>query len=294
VASDLSSIPGLRPKHIAVLTGSLQIRTALDLVRADRRVVYAAMRRLRPAPTLEDIAGWQDHARDLAVAIPAELPGSPGWEQVAAFVVSFEVRQARGDPDRRLVVEQVEQAPPEPRREWPGWPRETAWTWMLERVAAEGGSAEPQPALRELTGQEPIAAARPASETPEPTSASHLGRVPPAITTGTPELVLATGVVRPLDAVGHSVDIPPSAALRITVTSEPGMTLHVALRLRRAGRPSHAPSPPVTAISGEAAEIDLDRLPAGEHAAVLTVWAPRGAAAAAVIPLPRLRVPEGP
>jgi hypothetical protein len=277
-----------------VLTGSLQIRTALDLVHADRRAVHAAMRRLRPAPTPEDIAGWQDHARDLAVAIPAQPSGSLGWEQVAAFVVSFEVRQARADPARRLVVEQVEQAPPEPRHEWPGWPRETAWTWMLERVAAEGGGAEPQPAQNELPGQEPIAAVRPASEDPEPASARHLRRAPPAITAGTPELVLATGLVRPLDAAGPAVDIPPSAALRITATSEPGLSLQVALRLRRAGRPSHAPSLPVTAVSGEAAEIDLDRLPPGEHAAVLTVWAPRGVAAAAVIPLPRLRVPQRP
>jgi hypothetical protein len=55
------------------------------------------MRRLRPTPTLEDIAGWQDHARDLAAAARAELPGrsgATGWEQVAAFVVSFESRRA--------------------------------------------------------------------------------------------------------------------------------------------------------------------------------------------------------
>jgi len=47
-------------------------------------------------------------------------------------------------------------------------------------------------------------------------------------------------------------------------------------------------------LRGAAAEIGLDLLPAGEHAAVLTIWAPGGKAAAAVIPLPRLRVPQHP
>jgi hypothetical protein len=82
--------------------------------------------------------------------------------------------------------------------------------------------------------------------------------------------------------------------LRITATGVPGLPLQVGLRLRRTGAPSYAPGPPVTAASGEAAEIGLDLLPAGEHAAVLTIWAPGGKAAAAVIPLPRLRVPQHP
>ena len=288
MASDLSSIPGLQPKHEAVLAGPLRISTALELARADRRVMHAAMRRLRPAPTLEDIAGWQDHARDLAAAAraePPESPESPGWEQVAAFVVSFEARQTSADPERRLVVEQVEQTPPEPRQEWPAWSREAAWTWMLQRVepAGSGASGTTKPAQRE-----------PGAETrPEPASGPG-ARVPRAITAGAPELVLAGGQVRRLDAAGPAVDIPPRAALRITATGVPGLPLQVGLRLRRTGAPSYAPGPPVTAASGEAAEIGLDLLPAGEHAAVLTIWAPGGKAAAAVIPLPRLRVPQHP
>jgi len=282
VASDLSSIPGLQPKHEAVLAGPLRISTALELARADRRVVHAAMRRLRPAPTLEDIAGWQDHARDLAAAARAQSPGPPGWEQVAAFVVSFETRQTSADPERRLVVEQVEQAPPEPRQAWPAWSPEAAWTWMLERVEP-AGSGTTKPAQRE-----------PGAETrPEPASGPG-ARVPRAITAGVPELVLAGGQVRRLDAAGPVVDIPPRAALRITATGVPGLSLQVGLRLRRTGAPSYAPGPPVTVAGGEAAEIGLDLLPAGEHAAVLTIWAPGGKAAAAVIPLPRLRVPPHP
>jgi hypothetical protein len=300
VASDLSSIPGLRPKHEAVLTGPLRIRTALDLARADRRAVHAAMRRLRPAPTLEDIANWQDIARDLAATARAEPPGSPGWEQVAAFVVSFETRPTAADPERRVVVEQVEQAPPEPRQEWPAWSPEAAWTWMLERVAAGGegvgeGDDDAEPVRRERPGRAPVATGGPGpgAET-RPESSGPTGRAPRAIAVGAMELVLAAGLVRRLDAAGPAVDIPPQAVLRVTATSVPDLPLQVALRLRREGGPSYAPSPPVTAVSGEAAEIDLDRLPAGEHAAVLTIWAARGKAAAAVIPLPRLSVPQRP
>jgi hypothetical protein len=46
--------------------------------------------------------------------------------------------------------------------------------------------------------------------------------------------------------------------------------------------------------SGETAEIGLDLLPPGEHAAMLAIWAPGGQAAAAVIPLPRLCVSQRP
>lgn len=297
MASELSSIPGLKPKHETVLTGPLRIKTSLDLSRADRRVVQAAMRRLRPTPTLEDIAGWQDHARDLAAAARAEPPGAPrppGWEQVAAFVVSFETRQTTADPERRLVVEQVEQAPPEPRQEWPAWSHEAAWTWMLERLETKA-SGDAQPEQPESPGQEPAAADMPGlGAESQSESATRQGRIPRAIMVDTPELVLAAGIVRRLDADGPAVDILPRAVLRVTATSAPDLPLRVGLRLRRAGSPSYSPSPPVTAVSGERAEIELDCLPPGEHAAVLAIWAPRGKAVAAVIPLPRLRVPQRP
>ena len=237
------------------------------------------------------IAGGQDHARDLAAAARAEPPSPPGWEQVAAFVVSFEARQTGADPERRLVVEQVEQVPPEPRREWPDWSRE-AWTWMLEKLEAKDGG-DRQPAQPEPPGQEPAAAdlPGPGAQT-QPESASRPGQIPPAIMVDTPELVQAAGLVHRMDAAGPAVHIPPRAVLQVTATSTPDLPLQMGLRLRRAGSPSYAPSPPVTAVSGQRADIDLDDLPPGEHTAVLTIWAPRGKAVAAVIPLPQLCVPE--
>ena len=305
MASDLSSIPGLLPKHEAVLTGPLLIKTPLDLARADRRVVYAAMRRLRPAPTLETISGWQDHARDLAEARadpsgPSGLSGQvrpAGWEQAAAFVVSFETRRTTADPERRLIVEQVEQAPPEPRQEWSEWSHDAAWTWMLDRTEVkDGGDLYPTP-IPEPPNQKAAASDRPgrgsvsATQGATTETTGHPRRVPRAIRASTPELVLPAGTVRRLDAAGPAVDIPPHAVLRVTATSAPKLELQVSLRLRRSGATSYAPSPPVTVVSGEAAELDLGGLPPGEHAAVLTIWASAGAAAAAVIPLPRLCVP---
>ena len=66
MAGDLESVPGLRPKHLAILTDTLGLVTPVDLYRADRRDIHKAMRRLKPRPTLEEISTWQDDARDLA------------------------------------------------------------------------------------------------------------------------------------------------------------------------------------------------------------------------------------
>jgi hypothetical protein len=339
MVSELSSILGLRPKHAAVLI-TLKIGTAQQLASADRRVIHAAMRRLRPAPTLEAISGWQDQARDLAGAhadepVTSSRIGRTGWEQAAAFVVSFETRKTRTDQDHRLVVEQVEQAPPEPRQEWPAWAPEAAWTWMHEKAQLRV-EADVQPASEsEQLGRAPARAGRPrkgsagerrgatapaagralAAEsgsarartsapgnvlTPQQGSgqekalltakADESGRIRPRIAARTPELALANGTARRIDADGPSVDVPPGSAIRVKPVSEPGMTLHVALRLRRAGAPSYAPSAPVTVLSAETAEIGLQDLPAGEHDAVLAIWAAGGAAAAAVVQLPQLRV----
>jgi hypothetical protein len=270
VDTDLSSIPGLQQRHLTVLTGPLQLRTAQALAQADRRVVHAAMRRLRPAPTLEEIAVWQDHARDLADAAAAARP--PGWVQAAAFVVSFEHHPDGAAPQRRVVVEQVEQAPPEPQQQWPAWQLEPAWAWMLERL--------------EAVAAEPAEGPPPQPDLPQ----SEQAKPPPEITVSTPELVRPAEPVCPLEPEAPAVDIPPATVLRVTVASVPAAPLQVALRLRRTGQPSRALGPPVPAGPGGLAEISLDGLPPGDHATVLAVWDPAGKAAAVIVPLPPLRV----
>jgi hypothetical protein len=275
------------PKHVALLAGTLQVGTAQQLAGADARVIHAAMRKMRPAPTLAAISAWQDHARERLRAKPAAPVTSrkarqTGWEQAAAFVVSFETRRAGTSQDHRLVVEQVEQAPPEPRQEWAGWSTESALAWMLDRAMPKDGT-DVQPAAKpEKVGNRP--------GTSRKGSAAARG-MPPRITAGVPELALADGAVRRLDASGRTVDVPGQSTLRVSASCEQGMKLHAALRLRRADAASDTPVPPVTVVSGKTAEIALQDLPPGEHSAVLAIWAPRGKAAAAVVPLPRLRVP---
>jgi len=317
VEPDLSDIPGLKPKHVAVLAGPLHITTARELAQADRRVVQAAMRRLRPVPTLEEIAVWQDHARDLAQAasspeaspqeasVPAARAstpsaagrGDPGWEQAAAFVVSFEQRTAGDAAEHRVVVEQVEQVPPEPRQEWPQWQREPVWAWMLERLG--DAPAEP-PAGTAGLPPEPASPAtgRPAGGRKPPAPAPP-GAPPPAagpakITTGPPQLAGPAGPARPLDPAGPAVDVPPNAVLRVTVRRPANRPVLAAVLLREPGRPARPLGPPVPVEPGQPAGISLDRLPAGEHTAVLALWDPQGRAAPAVLSLPRLRAGQAP
>lgn len=290
MASELSSIPGLMPKHVAMLGRDLQISSAQQLADADKRVIHTAMRRLRPAPTLAVIAAWQDQARELGPAQPARPVRSrkappAGWEQAAAFVVSFETRRTGARQERRLVVEQVEQAPPEPRQEWPGWSTETALTWMHERALPQDSTDMRAAPAEERPGNLPAASGPPRK------GSADVRRVPPRINAGRPELVLADGTVRHVGASGRAVDVPARASLRVSATCEQGMRLQVALRLRRPDAASSAPVPPVTVVSGKNADIDLHNLPPGEHEAVLMIWANRGKAAAAIVQLPRLRVP---
>jgi hypothetical protein len=323
VEPDLSAIPGLKPKHLTVLAGPLHITTARDLAQADRRVVHAALRRLRPAPTLEEIAVWQDHARDLAQAAspqaaspqaaspqaasppaasssapgapdPGALgPGAPGWEQAAAFVVSFEQRAAGDAAERRVVVEQVEQVPPEPRQEWPEWQREPAWAWMLERLGSApgettAGTAGPPPGPASPATGRPAGGRKPPAPAP-PSPPPPAARITAKITASPLELTVPAGPARPLDPSGPAADVPDHAVLRVTVRRPANRPVLAAVLLREPGRPARPLDPPVPVEPGHPAEISLGRLPPGEHIAVLALWDPQGRAAPAVLSLPRLR-----
>lgn len=263
MAGDIPSIHGLLAKHQAVLTDRLQIRTPGDLVRADRRVIHAAMRSLRPRPTLEEISLWQDAARDLAAAV-----ADPAWEQTAAFVVSFETRAAGAQPQRRIVAEQAEHDSPVPRAVWPDWPCDTLTAWMLDRAA-------------ELN---------PEADAPDLGSAGALPAAAPqqSIIVLGAEIRSPAGPAVPIVPAGRAqVAIPPGARLRLSI-SGPADT-SVALRLLRPGAPAVTPHPQTSLGASGAVEIDLSRFPTGSFTAVLAAWAPSGAWAPCIIPLPPLR-----
>ena len=260
---DPQHLPGMLPKHLAVLD-LLRISTPSALVQTDRREIHRAMRRLRPRPSLEAISQWQDSARD---ADPPERDRDreQGWEPVASFVVSFEQR-GRSDDDRRLVVEQAEHAPPQPRRDWPGWPVEEVAGWMATRLA---GLDRTSSGRSDAVSRHP-AAARPSIQV------EHLG------------LTTRSGSV---DLLGPdaptALDVPDGA--RLTARLLPvDAEVRAALRIRRRGRTSKTLQEVSTDANGTAT-LALTDLPPGSHHCVLAAWTDGGAAQPIVTPLPVFR-----
>lgn len=272
--SDLALIPGLRAKHRAVLAEQCQITTPSALARADRRTIHAAMSRLRPRPGLDEIAGWQDHARDLSMTTEPD----PGWDQVAAFVVGFEQRGTNGSREQRLVAEQAERGSPVPRSVWPDWGCDAICAWMHEQIVDQS----PPGARPDAAG--PAAGSRRKS--------GGAGRR--QITVDRLALVDADGTITELDPVdrgGESVECSADSRMRVSVGGLPASNgVDVALRVRRHGRPSWTPHPPTTAHAGKPVDIDLSDLPQGSHRIVLTARTSRGPALPCVVRLPRIIV----
>jgi len=285
--ADLSSIDGLKEKHLAVLTDTLNIRTPSELVRADRREIHAAMWQRRLRPTLEKISTWQDDARDMAAT------GDPAWEQVAAFVVSFEQRDSDYGLERRVAAEQAEHPPPVPREVWPEWQGAPAvGSWMLRQLPAEqteGASSTEQAARAGLDRQD-----EPEAEQPDTQTAAASSRPRPALAIDHAELLIpGKAPLGLIPAAEAEAQVPSGARLKMTVSgSAAGQQIQVALRVRRPGRPALTPHPPTSTTAHAPVEIDLTALPSGTHTAVLAAWTDDGSAAPIVHKLPPLRFDE--
>jgi hypothetical protein len=158
VADELSSIPDIQDRHRRVLAGELKITTFRALARADRRDIHRAMRNLRPRPTLEQIARWQDHARSGL----SEAADQSDWHPAASFAVVFAQRQAKdGEWERRIEVERTEVEPEQEGRTWPEWDCREICGWMRGQLGlADVPPPEVQPAVQPGTGKR--AAAGPA------------------------------------------------------------------------------------------------------------------------------------
>lgn len=295
--ADLSSIPGLDAKHLAVLADPLSIRTPGELLRADRRVIHAAMRRLRPRPTLEEISTWQDNARDVATA------SDPGWEQVAAFVVSFEQHDGDDDgPKRRIAAEQAEQAPPVPREVWPEWQCAAVCSWMLRQLRVqqpEEGRPEEGSSTHQRAGNGPSQEEEPVVDQPDNRAAAatteFIGPRPALAIYRADLLTPGKAPVGLVPAVEDEAELSPGSQLKVTVSgSVEGQQVRVALRVRRPGHIGFTPHPPISTSADTPVEIDLSGLPPGTHTAVLAAWTDDGSAAPSVHKLPRLRVRGSP
>ncbi len=149
VADDLSSIPDVQDKHRRVLAGELKITTFRALARADRRAIHRAMRNLRPRPTLEQIARWQDQARSRLSEAAAD---QSDWHPAASFAVVFAQRRAGdGEWERRIEVERTEVEPERQGRTWPDWDCREICGWMREQLGLPGNA---EPAAGETDGEE--------------------------------------------------------------------------------------------------------------------------------------------
>jgi hypothetical protein len=321
VADELNSVPDIQDKHRRVLAGELKITTFRALARADRRDIHRAMRNLRPRPTLEQIARWQDHARSRLSEAAAD---QSEWHPAASFAVVFVQRQGEdGEWERRIEVERTEVEPEQEGRTWLEWDCREICGWMREQLGLPG-TAEPAPGQAggeeeagAAAGEQPAAeqptarrrgakAARPGDPEPVP--------VPAAQTRGRGELRIgsvtlidpgsqlsrlgaATSGAPPVDVItSGAVPAPPAAPegpLRVEITvggARRGQEIHAVARVLPRGAPGWNPQDPVVIKGAGAASFDLSRLPEGRHEVALIAWAPDGSMTPAAVRLPELTI----
>ena len=204
VADELSSIPDIQDKHRRVLAGELKITTFRALARADRRDIHRAMRNLRPRPTLEQIARWQDHARSRL----SEAADQSDWHPAASFAVVFAQRQAKdGEWERRIEVERTEVEPEQEGRTWPEWDCREICGWMRGQLGlGDVPPPEVQPAAQPGAGRRAAGgpAPRGAGTRPAPPGGAEPAAPPAATARGRGELRIGSvTVIDPGSQVGR-------------------------------------------------------------------------------------------
>jgi hypothetical protein len=267
-ADDLSSIPGLEDKHRRVLARR-QITTFRALAHSDRRVIHKAMASIRPRPTLELIARWQDDARSKRSEAVLD---SSDWHTTASFAVVFAQRQAQGAWQRRLEIERTEVEPERDPETWPGWDCSRACGWMLGQLGEPGepGFAGPAQQTAGVPADSPVPAVLridwatlvDAASRTDVAAAGLLAENPPA------------GLIAPVRIVLKVSGAPP------------GHQVQAVVRFRRRGQQGWNPREPVTVPRSGQAEFDLSRVPAGQYQLTLLAWTPDASAKLASISLP--------
>jgi len=285
-SNDLRSIPDLHDRQRRVLAGELKITTLHGLVHADRRDIHRAMRNLRPRPTLEQIARWQDHARS---RLNEAATDRSDWRPAASFAVVFAQRRAGDGWERRIEVERTEVEPEEERRIWPGWDCGGICGWMREQIPSAAGPeprsepGEETEATARLT--EPAAAPAPvgqARERPE-LRISQITVIGPVATAG----VQAAGVAV-ITGPGGPAE-PPRIEISVS-GARPDQEIHAVARVLQPGEPGWTAQHPVVIRGAGVGSFDLSGLPAGPQDLTLVAWAPDGMAQPALEELTGLTV----
>ena len=261
---ELSRIPGLEQKHTRVLA-ELGVTSTESLAAADQRRIHGAMRRLRPRPTLDDIAAWQEHARRHGSAVV-----ETEWERAATFVVSFEQRRGAHGVERQLLVERTELEPEQPAGTWAGWDCGSICGWMLEQLDQAGKSVD-EPA------EEPPASKRRARMRP-PVRVEHVTLVGAGIDIDLTDTDPAT---KPIRSVADRLAVEIAGV-------DPAHGVNIAARLRRRGQPGLGLGDPVSVEGDGRVEFDLAQLTAEPHDASVLLWAADGSSAPMIVRLPPL------
>jgi len=144
VPDDLSSIGGLADKYVRALNRR-HVTGLRELAQLDPEAMYWAMAILRPRPTREQVAHWQDDARcqlGQTAADPAE------WRTAASFVVVFSQRLTGGIWERRIEAERTEVEPERATEVWSGWNAAPVCAWMTGQLGRAEGDDPPAPMPR--------------------------------------------------------------------------------------------------------------------------------------------------
>jgi hypothetical protein len=305
VPDDLSSIEGLADKHVRALARQ-HVTDLRGLVQADPEAIYRAMANLRPRPAREQIARWQDDARNKLAT-----PAASEWQTAASFVVVYSQRKEGDTWERRVEAERTEVEPERTMQVWSGWDAAPVCEWMRGQLdqAADAGAqpaeeppteepaakepAAEEPATEEAAAEEPAAEPAPARTAPTPGPASRAElRIDSAVlidAAGRTEVVTA-GV---LAANPRTELIAPVRAVFAVGGAPPGTALQAVTLIRRPDGPGWTPQDPVILSGPGQAEFDLTPVPAGDHVMALIAWAPDATAKPVSVTLPSVTIRQG-
>jgi hypothetical protein len=302
VPDDLSSIEGLADKHVRALARQ-HVTDLRGLVQADPEAIYRAMANLRPRPARDQIARWQDEARDKLAT-----PDAPEWQTAASFVVVFSQRKEGDTWERRVEAERTEVEPERSMQVWTGWDAAPVCDWMrgqLDQAADAGPQPAEEPAAEEPAAEEP-AAEEPAAE--EPAAEEPAAEPAPAQAAPTPgpasRAQLRIDSAALIDAAGRT-EVVTAGALAANPRTElvapvrvvfavggapPGTPLQAVARIRHPDGPGWNPRDPVVLAGPGQVEFDLTPVPAGDHVMALIAWASDATAKPVSVTLPGVTI----
>ena len=279
---DLSSIEGLADKHVRALARQ-HVTDLRGLVQADPEAIYRAMANLRPRPAREQIARWQDDARDKLAT-----PAASEWQTAASFVVVFSQRNQGDTWERHVEAERTEVEPERSMQVWSGWDAAPVCDWMRDQLdqAAPAGT---QPAQEPPT-EEPAAEPAPAQAAPTPGPASRA-----RLRIDNAALIDAAGRTEVVTegALAANPRTELAAPVRVVFAvggAPPGTPLQAVARIRHPDGPGWNPRDPVVLAGPGQVEFDLTPVPAGDHVMTLIAWAPDATAKPVSVTLPSVTI----